>query len=244
MQEWRDSLRKGRQNRSVNRHVRAVVAGLNRAHKLGHIGNAASWALTPLADDVEDEGQTAVFLTPDQRQGLIDKAEANAGLFFRGLELTGARPKELAAATVADLDGDTLKLSHRKGRPAKLRTRIVVLGKDGAAFFKQQAKGKLPGAYLFTEDGEQPWRAHMWARRMRAAITAHNAKARGKKRVPPAASAYSFRHARISELLQVHGIDPLTVGQQTGTSVAMIEKSYLRFIASAMREKLKAVKGA
>jgi hypothetical protein len=48
--------------------------------------------------------------------------------------------------------------------------------------------------------------------------------------------AYAFRHARISELLQIHGVDPLTVAGQTGTSLAMIEKAYLRFIPSAMRE--------
>lgn len=39
---------------------------------------------------------------------------------------------------------------------------------------------------------------------------------------------------RISELLQAHGIDPLTVVAQTGTSLAMIERAYLRFIPSAM----------
>jgi hypothetical protein len=48
--------------------------------------------------------------------------------------------------------------------------------------------------------------------------------------------------ARISELLQVHGVDPLTVAAQTGTSLAMIEKAYLRFIPSAMREKLAHIK--
>jgi integrase len=57
------------------------------------------------------------------------------------------------------------------------------------------------------------------------------------------ATAYSLRHARISELLQIYGVDPLTVAAQTGTSVAMIEKAYLRFIPSAMLEKLAAAKG-
>ena len=51
-----------------------------------------------------------------------------------------------------------------------------------------------------------------------------------------------FRHARISELLQVHGVDPLTVAQQTGTSVEMIERSYLRFIPSALQLKLATLK--
>ena len=56
-------------------------------------------------------------------------------------------------------------------------------------------------------------------------------------------SAYSFRHARISELLQIYGVDPLAVAAQTGTSIAMIEKAYLRFVLSAMHEKLAALKG-
>jgi hypothetical protein len=55
--------------------------------------------------------------------------------------------------------------------------------------------------------------------------------------------ALRFRHARISELLQIYGVDPLTVAAQTGTSIAMIEKAYLRFIPSAMQEKLAALKG-
>jgi hypothetical protein len=36
----------------------------------------------------------------------------------------------------------------------------------------------------------------------------------------------------------LYGIDPLTVAVQTGTSLAMIERAYLRFIPSALREKL------
>lgn len=64
---WRESLRAGRLNRSVNRQVRAVVAGLNRAHRLGHVGNPTAWRIEPLTDDVEVGGETAVMLTPDQR---------------------------------------------------------------------------------------------------------------------------------------------------------------------------------
>ncbi len=86
----------------------------------------------------------------------------------------------------------------------------------------------------------------MWARKVRAAIAAHNKQVREqepkKQELPVQASAYSFRHARISELLQVHGVDPLTVAAQTGTSLAMIERAYLRFIPSAMREKLAHIK--
>jgi integrase len=242
--EWRDRQRPGREPRTVNRHVRAVVAALNRASELGHIGNPSAWRLKPLIDDVEDASETAVFLTPEQRKALITAASPASAAFLRGLELTGARPSELAAATAGDFDGKALKLAHRKGRPPKLRTRYSVLGVDGVAFFAQQAADKLPAAPLFTEDGEQPWRRHIWAREIRAAISKVNEKARGKARIPNGASAYSFRHARLSELLQLHGVDPLTVAQQTGTSIAMIEKAYMRFIPAALQQKLAAVKEA
>jgi integrase len=81
----------------------------------------------------------------------------------------------------------------------------------------------------------------MWAAEIRTAIASHNKTARGAMRIPSDASAYSFRHARISELLQVYGVDPLTVGAQTGTSLRMIERTYYKFIPSVMREKLTAI---
>jgi hypothetical protein len=47
----------------------------------------------------------------------------------------------------------------------------------------------------------------------------------------------------LGELLQLYGVDPLTVAAQTGTSITMVEKkAYLRFIPSAMKEKLAALK--
>ncbi len=242
--EWRDRVRPGRTPRTVNRYTRAVRAGLNCAIDLGHVGNPAAWKVAALSDDIEDEGETAVFLSADQRKALIGEASPPAAAFFRGLELTGARPKELAAAVVSSFDGKSIRLAHRKGRPPKLRARLVVLSADGVKFFERQTGGKLPGTPIFTEDGEQPWRRHIWAREFRAAADEGEQKARGKSRVPNSAGTYSFRHARISELLQLHGVDPLTVAAQTGTSLAMIEKAYFRFIPSAMHEKLAAVQDA
>ena len=241
--EWRERQKPGRQPRTLNRHIRSVVAGLNHAVKeAGHVGNPTAWSLKPLADDVEDDGETAVFLTPDQRKALVAAATPFAAAFLRGLELTGARPQELAAATVAHFDGEQIRLAHRKGKPPKLRVRHTVLGPEGISFFEKQTANKPPDSLIFTEDGETQWRRHMWARTVRAAVKAHNKKAKGRERLPTGVGAYAMRHARISELLQIHGVDPLTVAAQTGTSLAMIEKAYLKFIPSAMREKLAGVK--
>lgn len=244
--EWRDRHREGRAARTIERQFRSIKAGLNKALKLGYVGNPSAWDLEALQDDVDDSGETAVFLSPDQRKALIAAAEPAAGTFLRALELTGARPHEMSKARVSDFDGERLRLAHRKGKPPKLRVRYVQLDVDGLAFFRDQCKDRLQNAWIFTEDGEQQWRRHMWARRVRAAIAAHNAEAAKKnppkEPLPVEASAYSFRHARISELLQIHGVDPLTVAAQTGTSLAMIEKAYLRFIPHAMKEKLAGIR--
>jgi integrase len=244
---WRNRLRKGRQPRSINRHVRSVAAALNKAAaELGHVGNKAAWTLPALSDDTEDSGEAAVFLTADQRDRLISAAARPLAAFLRGLQHSGARPSELATATAADFDSaaGTLILRHRKGRPAKLKARAVTLSAVAAAFFKSQARGKLPAAPLVSNPDGGHWRRHEWSREIRAAITTANAKAKPKLRIPVTASAYSFRHARISELLQIYAVDPLTVAQQTGTSLAMMEKYYFRFVPSALRAKLDAAKAA
>jgi len=247
VEEWRDRIKDGRQPRSVDRIYRDLKAGLNLARKKGFVIEPNAYNLEPLADDLDGEpGEAAVFLDPHHRKALIDKALPAAAEFMRGLELTGARPGELAAAIVSDLDKrhGTLQLKHRKGRPPKLKTRSVVLSGDGLAFFKKQAKSKLPGARLFLDPDGRPWVRKKWAEEMRAAAAIVNARAKGKNRIPVGATAYSFRHARISELLQVGGVDPLTVALQTGTSVKMIEKYYHKLIPSAIKEKLEQIEKA
>jgi integrase len=228
----------------VNRRVRDVLAALNRAHQVGHVGNPSVWKLTPLTDDVEDGGETAVFLTPSQRKSIIDAAETHMGLYLRALELSGARPGEMAAAKVGDFDGQSIRLASRKGKGGKLRARRTMLDQAGVDFFARLAKDKLPMAPLLTEDGQQPWRPITRSRQFRKAVAAVNKDARGEARIPLGADSYSFRHARISELLQVYEIDPVTVASQTGTSLVMIEKAYFKFIPSAMREKLAQVRDA
>lgn len=239
--DWQAGLTDGRKPRSANRYVRSVVAGLNRAIELGHVGKPSAWHLTPLGDDTEDETETAVFLSPEQRKALLAASTSAAALFFRGLECTGARPKELAAALVSHFDGHRIRLAHKKGKPPKLRVRHSELGAEGIEFYTQLAADRPDTELLFTDAG-RPWTRGRWAEEVRAAVTKHNEKARGKARLPDGIGAYAFRHARISELLQKHGVDPLTVAAQTGTSVVVIEKNYFKFIPSAMRAKLAGVK--
>ena len=242
---WRNGLRKGRQPRSVNRQVRAVVAALNHAvTDGGHIGKREAWKVKQLQDDGEES--TPVFLTTEQRDRLITAASPTVAALLTGFSHTGARPSELAKAVVADFEaeGGTVTLSHRKGRGAKFRSRATQLDDEGIKFFKAQARGKLPKAPLIANETGGHFTDQEWCRGIELAIIAANKTAKKPaQRIPAGASAYSFRHSRISELLQVYGIDPLTTAAQTGTSVVMIEKYYFKFISSSMRDKLNAVKG-
>jgi integrase len=244
-EEWRDRLRNGRQPRSVNRQVRSVVAALNCAvEKRGHVGDKAAWSITHLVDD--SEADTANFLTSAQRATLFDYAAAELEAYLRGLDHTGARPSELARATVADFDpeGGTVTLRHKKGRTTKWKVRATKLSPQGLAFFAAHAKDKTPAAPLISDETGGHWKKHKWSLGIRSAITAANKKEKGENRLPVKVIAYDLRHTRISELLQVYKIDPLTVAAQTGTSLIMIEKTYLKFIPSAMKLELDAAKAS
>jgi len=239
---WRDRLGRGRNFKSVNRYTGALAAGLNQALELGHIGDARAWTLKALTDDSTHDEATAVFLSPAQRKDVVANARPAAADFFRAVELTGARPGELARATVADFDGDQIRLTDRKGRSRRLRTRYTILSEEGIQHFKQACKDKLPAARIFFRENGEPWTRQTWGDAMRSAISKYHGKCSPKNRMPAGTSAYSFRHSRISELLQLHGIDPLTVAVQTGTSLVQIERHYYRFIPQALKDKLAAVR--
>ena len=202
---WRNGLRKGRQPRSVNRQVRAVVAALNYAVSHGHDGRREAWKLDHLADDAETN--TAVFLTDEQRSRLVAVAPPTLAALLTGFTHTGARPSELAKAIVADFDSKsaTITLRHNKGRGGKLRSRAVALSDAGVTFFRAQASGKLPKAPLISNDEGLRWTDQQWCAGIEKAIAAANETAKKPaQRVPAGASAYSFRHTRISELLQLY----------------------------------------
>ena len=242
---WRTSLMPGRANRTVNREVRCIVAGLNWAVKRGgYSGNPLAWSVDALADDLEDEAdRAAVFLNPEQRASLIEALHEHpdAQAFLRGLQFTGARPGELAAATVADFDGARLTLRSRKGKSGKLKVRSIDLSSEGVEFFKAQAKGKTPAAPLFVDKlTGAAWVGYRWAKAIRYGIEQANKRLKGKARIPVTASAYSFRHASISELLPV--LDPVTVAKHHGTSVAMIERTYFKHIPGSVRAALDGLK--
>src|SRR5215469_10100562 len=90
----------------------------------------------------------------------------------------------------------------------------VLLGADASEFFNQQCKDRLPGAPFFTEDGETPWRRHVWARAVQTALKSHNRDASAKRRISGHVTAYSFRHAHPVSLTAL--VSPLPAAQVFG----------------------------
>lgn len=252
--EWRARVKAGRHPRTVNRHVRAVVAALNQALRLGFTGSPIAWRLESLAD-TDDHDEVTVFLSAEQRQSMISTAAPQFAAFLRGLNETGARPGELARAKVSDFDGvsGVLTLRHKKGRGVKIRVRTVYLPDEAIPFLKEHINGREANSPLFPTPTGGFWDRHMWAKTFRKVAAAVNkliaepnvaiidSRKDQLTPIPDGASAYSFRHARISELLQLYKIDPIAVARQTGTSLEMIEKHYFRFFPSTFRSQLQAI---
>src|SRR6185312_8410695 len=85
--------------RTVNRYVRAVAAGLNRAHHLGHVGNPGSGRMQ--APERRKESETAVFLTPAQPRSLcfaagIIRRPAEGACRGRSLRFRWRAPEAIA----------------------------------------------------------------------------------------------------------------------------------------------------
>ena len=98
-----------------------------------------------------------------------------------------------------------------------------MLSDEALSFFRTQARGKLPKAPLIAGADGGHWRAGDWSVAI-SADAANASSARPAQRIPARVSAYSFRHSRISELLQLCGEsnDPLGSCRATIDSSASI----------------------
>ena len=240
---WRDGLVEvGRRKNSANRLLRSLKAAMNFAFQRGMCLTDSAWRrVKPFkGPDAADKGRT-VYLSVAQRQALLAECSEDTANFLRALLHTAARPSsnsELPVARVQDFDElqRSLTLRTYKGDGTE-RRREVPLSNAAVAFFREMKKGKLPTAYLLTCQG-LPWERHQWADDIRAAVDAANAKiSEPGDRLPEDTVAYTMRHCAITDLLKA-GISVSQVAKIAGTSTAMIEKYYFKFIATDVEDKL------
>ncbi|MBS0430818.1 MAG: tyrosine-type recombinase/integrase, partial [Proteobacteria bacterium] len=199
---------------TLNRDITALRAALNLAFEHGDVLNNHAWrtALKPIknADKSRD-----VYLDRAERKALIDALPNDAAAFARGLCALPLRPGALAALTVGDFDKRTNTLKIGKDKNGK--DRKITAPANTAELLKEQTRGKLPGASLFTQAGGAAWNKDAWKGPIKDAVRAAE--------LPDNITAYALRHSTITDLI-ADGVPALTVAQLAGTSVAMIERHY------------------
>jgi integrase len=234
VRDWRNALATGKRKKStVNRIMRSFKAAMNFAYENGLVASDRAWSVVnpfPVAD-----GQRENFLTKAQVKDLLNAAPNDLAALLKGYLYTGCRPGELPKARVKHFDAKAgmLMLSSNKGRDGIARAREVPLAGLSLAFFKEQAKDKLPNAFLMTKADGEAWTRHDWRDLLQVIREEVNS-------LPHNLVAYDLRHTTISNWL-ANGVNLETVAKVTGTSIGMIEKHYHKFIPTKVADQLSAI---
>jgi integrase len=246
---WRNGLLSSMKKRSANRVLRSFKAALNYAFHQSMCPSDAAWRrVNAFKGAGAADGARTVFLTVDQRQRLLSACEPHVADLLRGLLYTGARPlsnAELPVAKIDDFDAQqkTITLRNYKGDGSE-RVRVVPLAEAAVEFFQQMCKNKPPPEYLFM-NGPDRWRRHMWSSAIASAVKSVNKQADNERkpanRLPEDTCAYTMRHCAITDWLKA-GISIGQVAKDAGTSIAMIEKYYAKYLDDAeLRARLNTV---
>jgi integrase len=228
IKQWRDSLVRvsddpedvRRSKSGANRVLSMLKAALNLAFYNGQVASDREWRRVKPFRSVDEARK--LFLTDKQVKRLLDKTEGSFHALLRGAVLTGARYGELANAKVSNFDPKQAILTLT----GKTGTHDAYLSDDALTFFKQQARNKLPGAWLFTKEDGSPWGKNHHTRLMHDAVKA--------AKLPRDTVFYSLRHYHISKAL-LAGVPAQVVAENCGTSIRMIEKHYGKFMAQDRR---------
>ncbi len=136
----------------------------------------------------------------------------------------------MAQCRVADLLFRTSQVilgKHKRSRTQRTPTiRHITLNAEALAVFKNHCEGKIENDHVFVNSDGKPFNRKRLAERFNRVKEIAAEKKIGKVRTE--ITIYSFRDLWISEAL-MPGNDIATVARMAGTSIAMIERVYVRF---------------
>lgn len=210
---------------SANRVLTMLKAALNRKWRKGEIHSDAAWRRVEPFKGVGRSRQVHLDLAQSRR--LINAARGAFRNLVTAALLTGARaPHELVKPRVRHFRADlgTLTVWQTKHRIA--RERDIVLTAEAVRFFEDLVAGRAPDDLLLPKDDGTPWGKNHDRRPMREAVK--------RAKLPPEVTIYALRHTHISQSL-LNGLNIKMIADNCGTSVAMIEKHYAKFMAAAQR---------
>ncbi len=220
-----DPERQRKSKYSANQCLKILKASLNRAYRTNRSLPKAEWDnVKPLQGGVTVGRK--IFLTGDEPQRLVNCCEgAFRDLVMFGL-MTGCRLGEAYAMRVRDFDADN---GHWDVAISKTGPRTCVLIQDAIDLLTQLTAGKRKTDLIFLRDDGLPWTKDRIRPPIHAAIK--------RAELDPETTFYALRHSYISSQLRA-GIPSQAIGENVGTSVAMIEKHYGKFLPSEKRAML------
>jgi integrase len=237
LKKWRDSLLGKLKPATVNRVCRCLFAALELARQHDErIQNRQVWevGLAGLPDAIEARN---VVLSDDKVREFVAAAyvlDDELGLLSDVLAVTGARPSQAVRLRIEDLHDHPVrpKLMMPKSGKGGGRNRSqkkaehysVPITVQLAARLRAAAKGRDQDAPLLMRDGS-PWPKHpgQHCHRIVDKIVA----AVGLD--PAVVSMYALRHSSVCRML-LQNIPIRLVASLHNTSVAMIERTYSRYI--------------
>jgi integrase len=223
LRTWRNGIvKRGLKPASADRVARVLKAALNLAAADDpRIVNVRAWAngLKRLPD-----GETARnVILPDETVCAVVRTsyevDHQLGLWIETLAGTGARESQVLRVEVQDLQDDPhaprlMMPNSRKGRNRRIERKALPISRRLAAALQQAAAGRAPNAPLL--DG------------IRQLSTAFKSIVE-RLGLDPEVTPYALRHSSIVRQL-LGGIPTRIVAAFHDTSVAMIEKTYSRYI--------------
>ncbi len=223
--ENEDPERKRKAKYSANQCLKILKAALNRGHSTNRSLPVDEWHYVKPLEGGASVGRK-IFLTGNEPQRLVNCCEgAFRDLVLFGL-MTGCRLGEAYAMKVRDFDPDN---GHWDVAVSKTGPRICVLIQDAIDLLTRLTAGKRKTDLVFLREDGLPWTKD------RVRIPIHAAVERAE--LDPETTYYSLRHSYISSQLRV-GIPSQAIGENVGTSVAMIERHYGKFLPSEKRAML------
>lgn len=214
------------QRASAQRDLTTFRAALNYGRKKVYSDSDAAWAMLEGFKDTAAGADSKPYVTLEDRRKLLAQCGPGLADLVEGLIVLGARPVELARATVGDFDAraKTLRLWSMKGRSAERRERHVPLDALPGALdlIRRLAKAKLPLAPLFARADGKAWAHSDHDEPFKEAVHAAG--------LDDNVVSYCMRHSFITDAVSA-GVPIDMVARVTGTGITMIEKTYGKLVS-------------
>jgi integrase len=228
LRRWRDGeLARGLQAATVTRTCKAFSAALNyAANHDPSIANRAAWKIGLAALPDSHRARVDAVLSDDEVRVVVAACYAASdrlGLLVEVLAVTGARPVQAARLLVGDLEPDRLMMPRSaKGKGQKrIERRPIPIPPTLVTKLKAVAGDRLADAPLLQRPDGAAWQYSDHSRPFARALAAA-----GLPKVVP----YALRHSSIVRAL-LRGLAVRLVADMHDTSVAMLERTYAKYIA-------------